>query len=110
MENSKHTHTKGDLFIYSAVQRQDKKITVILYYHCGYKHSQWLALQWFGSLGCCGEARLNDLHRVVVSYRPALKALAAHAETQAEEMGLEISARHTMWWRCRTRLIADRHV
>lgn len=109
-ENSKHTHTKGDLFIYSAVQRQDKKITVILYYHCGYKHSQWLALQWFGSLGCCGEARLNDLHRVVVSYRPALKALAAHAETQAEEMGLEISARHTMWWRCRTRLIADRHV
>lgn len=31
--------------------------------------------------------RLNDLHRVVASYRPALKALAGHAETQAEEMG-----------------------
>lgn len=51
--------------------------------------SGWL-YSGFRSLGCCGEARLNDLHRVVVSYRPALKALAAHAETQAEEMGLEI--------------------
>lgn len=48
-----------------------------------------VALQWFGSLGPCGWARLNDLHRVAESYRPALKALAGHAETQAEEMGVE---------------------
>lgn len=66
--------------------------------------SVWLALQCFGSFGCCWLARLNDLHRVVVSYRPALKALAGHAATQAGN-GFRNSGRHAVWWHWRTRLI-----
>lgn len=89
-----HLHFKENCLwsVYSTAQRHEKKITVSQCHRCGDKQRQWLALQWFGSLGCCGEARLNDLHRVVVSYRPALKALAGHAETQAEEMGVESQA------------------
>lgn len=34
-----------------------------------------------GVLVCVERARLNDLHGVVASYRPALKAEAGHAET-----------------------------
>lgn len=52
------------------------------------------SLQRFGSFGCYGEVRLDDLHRVVVSYRPTLKA-KARTETQAGEIHLEIQA---LWW------------
>ncbi len=63
-----------------------------LFHNCGDKQCQWPASQEFGNFGCCGEARLNDLHRVVVSYRPALKARAGDAETQAEEMDSDTQA------------------
>lgn len=66
--------------------------------------SDWL----YSGLGFgCGEARLNDLHRVVVSYRPVLKALAGHTETQGEEMGFR---GETHWGGTVARLIADQHV
>lgn len=42
-------------FLYSSAQRHERKITVSLCYHCGDKQCQWLALQWFGSFGFCGD-------------------------------------------------------
>lgn len=42
-------------FIYNTAQRHEREITVSLCYHCGDKQCQWLALQWFGSFGFCGD-------------------------------------------------------
>lgn len=41
--------------IYSTAQRHERKITVSMCCHCGDKQCQWLALQWFGSFGFCGD-------------------------------------------------------
>lgn len=77
-----------------------EQITVGLY-HCGDKQCQRLVLHWFGSFGCSGKARLDDLHVVVASYRPSLKAQAVLDEKQSEELGGRLVVLQHMshsWW------------
>lgn len=53
-----------------------------------------------------------------MSHRPALKALAGHAETQAEEMGLEIQAdtqcggavAHCSYWLLKASTLTDTRI